>query len=110
MDELIFVINRLQDVLLSIGASPTASTVIDLPQIAVVGAQSVGKSSVLEALVGRDFLPRGVGVVTRRPLILQVKQSLLFLSLGGQRLLLLLLAVLSSERHSRYTWAFLTYV
>ena len=26
----------------------------------------------LEALVGRDFLPRGTGVVTRRPLILQL--------------------------------------
>jgi hypothetical protein len=27
---------------------------------------------VLEALVGRDLLPRGTGVVTRRPLILQL--------------------------------------
>lgn len=26
----------------------------------------------LEGLVGRDFLPRGTGVVTRRPLILQL--------------------------------------
>lgn len=34
--------------------------------------QSSGKSSVLEALVGRDLLPRGTGVVTRRPLILQL--------------------------------------
>lgn len=31
--------------------------------------QSSGKSSVLENLVGRDFLPRGSGIVTRRPLI-----------------------------------------
>uniref|UniRef100_A0A663NA18 Dynamin-1-like protein n=1 Tax=Athene cunicularia TaxID=194338 RepID=A0A663NA18_ATHCN len=31
-----------------------------------------GKSSVLESLVGRDLLPRGTGVVTRRPLILQL--------------------------------------
>lgn len=44
----------------------------DLPQIVVVGAQSSGKSSVLENIVGRDFLPRGAGIVTRRPLILQV--------------------------------------
>jgi hypothetical protein len=28
--------------------------------------QSSGKSSVLEAVVGRDFLPRGTGIVTRR--------------------------------------------
>ena len=38
----------------------------------VVGSQSSGKSSVLENIVGRDFLPRGVGIVTRRPLILQL--------------------------------------
>ncbi|KAJ3130946.1 vacuolar protein sorting-associated protein 1 [Physocladia obscura] len=41
-------------------------------QIAVVGSQSSGKSSVLENIVGRDFLPRGNGIVTRRPLILQL--------------------------------------
>lgn len=34
--------------------------------------QSSGKSSVLESLVGRDFLPRGSGIVTRRPLVLQL--------------------------------------
>jgi len=38
----------------------------------VVGSQSSGKSSVLENIVGRDFLPRGSGIVTRRPLILQL--------------------------------------
>lgn len=38
----------------------------------VVGSQSAGKSSVLENIVGRDFLPRGSGIVTRRPLILQL--------------------------------------
>lgn len=34
--------------------------------------QSSGKSSVIESLVGRSFLPRGTGIVTRRPLILQL--------------------------------------
>ncbi|KAI4459823.1 dynamin [Holotrichia oblita] len=48
---------------------------LDLPQIAVVGGQSAGKSSVLENFVGRDFLPRGSGIVTRRPLILQLINS-----------------------------------
>ena len=43
-----------------------------LPQIVVVGGQSSGKSSVLEAIVGRDFLPRGAGICTRRPLVLQL--------------------------------------
>jgi hypothetical protein len=40
---------------------------IDLPRIAVVGSQSAGKSSVLENIVGRSFLPRGSGIVTRCP-------------------------------------------
>ena len=34
--------------------------------------QSAGKSSVIEALVGSSILPRGTGIVTRRPLILQL--------------------------------------
>ena len=50
------------------------SSQIQLPQIVVVGAQSSGKSSVLENLVGRDFLPRGAGIVTRVPLIMQLIQ------------------------------------
>ena len=45
---------------------------LELPQIVVLGAQSSGKSSVVEALVGREFLPRGTGIVTRRPLIVQL--------------------------------------
>jgi dynamin 1-like protein len=44
-------------------------------QVAVVGSQSSGKSSVLEALVGRDFLPRGQDICTRRPLVLQLVQT-----------------------------------
>ena len=43
--------------------------------MAVVGSQSSGKSSVLEALVGRDFLPRGSDICTRRPLVLQLVQT-----------------------------------
>ena len=45
---------------------------IDMPRIAVLGAQSSGKSSILEAIVGLNFLPRGSGVVTRRPLELRL--------------------------------------
>ncbi|WMV06663.1 hypothetical protein MTR67_000048 [Solanum verrucosum] len=36
---------------------------------------SSGKSSVLESVVGRDFLPRGSGIVTRRPLVLQLHKT-----------------------------------
>jgi ABC-type branched-subunit amino acid transport system ATPase component len=32
---------------------------ISLPRIAVLGTQSAGKSSLLESIVGLDFLPRG---------------------------------------------------
>merc|ERR1711936_301325 len=68
MESLIPIMNRLQDIFTQLGVSNT----IDLPQIAVVGGQSAGKSSVLENFVGKDFLPRGSGIVTRRPLILQL--------------------------------------
>ena len=50
-----------------------AQSTVDLPQIVVVGSQSAGKSSVLESIVGRDFLPRGNGIVTRCPLMLSLK-------------------------------------
>ncbi|ERN14352.1 hypothetical protein AMTRI_Chr13g90810 [Amborella trichopoda] len=61
-------VNKLQDIFAQLGSSST----IDLPQVAVVGSQSSGKSSVLESLVGRDFLPRGSDICTRRPLVLQL--------------------------------------
>ncbi|XP_078595336.1 dynamin-1-like protein isoform X9 [Branchiostoma floridae x Branchiostoma japonicum] len=67
MEALIPVINKLQDVFNTVGTDS-----IQLPQIVVIGTQSSGKSSVLESLVGRDFLPRGTGIVTRRPLVLQL--------------------------------------
>lgn len=71
MDEnLISIINKLQDTLAPLGGG--SQSPIDLPQITVVGSQSSGKSSVLENVVGRDFLPRGTGIVTRRPLVLQL--------------------------------------
>ena len=71
MDQLIPVLNNLQDLLAPVGMH----VAFDLPQLVVVGSQSVGKSSVLESLVGRDFLPRGTGIVTRRPLILQLRNT-----------------------------------
>jgi dynamin 1-like protein len=68
--EIVNTINKLQDVFTSLGTGSQAG--IDLPQICVLGSQSSGKSSVLENIVGRDFLPRGTGIVTRRPLVLQL--------------------------------------
>ncbi|KAJ6451898.1 Dynamin central region-domain-containing protein [Mycena sanguinolenta] len=67
--ELVSIVNKLQDVFAVVGSNAAQ---IDLPQICVLGSQSSGKSSVLENIVGRDFLPRGSGIVTRRPLVLQL--------------------------------------
>lgn len=67
--EIVATVNKLQDVFTAVGSSAAQ---IDLPQICVLGSQSSGKSSVLENIVGRDFLPRGSGIVTRRPLVLQL--------------------------------------
>jgi len=70
MENLISAINRIQEVI----SKSNVELNLELPQIVVVGAQSSGKSSIIECIVGKDFLPRGCGIVTRRPLILQLKQ------------------------------------
>ncbi|TFK49995.1 hypothetical protein OE88DRAFT_1661476 [Heliocybe sulcata] len=44
------------------------SDALKLPSIVVIGSQSSGKSSVLEAIVGHEFLPKGSNMVTRRPI------------------------------------------
>ncbi|XP_056665721.1 dynamin-1-like protein isoform X6 [Monodelphis domestica] len=67
MEDLIPVIDKLQEIFNTLGRE-----IIQLPQIVIIGAQSSGKSSLLESIVGRDFLPRGSRMMTRRPLILQL--------------------------------------
>lgn len=71
MNSLISIMNKLQDVFATVGSSQK----VDLPQIVVVGSQSSGKSSVLESIVGKSFLPRGTGIVTRAPLVLHLINS-----------------------------------
>ncbi|CAA7403799.1 unnamed protein product [Spirodela intermedia] len=81
MESLIGLVNRIQRACTVLGdhgggegsALPTLWEA--LPSVAVVGGQSSGKSSVLESIVGRDFLPRGSGIVTRRPLVLQLHKT-----------------------------------
>ena len=67
MKKFISIINELRD--------RGLQSYISLPSIVVVGLQSAGKSSLLESIVGLDFLPRGSGVVTRRPLELRMVNS-----------------------------------
>ena len=69
MNSLISLINKLQEILVI----SQLKFKINLPQIICVGAQSSGKTSIIESIVGKDFLPKGTGIVTRRPLILQLK-------------------------------------
>ncbi|ORY71784.1 P-loop containing nucleoside triphosphate hydrolase protein [Pseudomassariella vexata] len=55
---------EIRNILQRVGQSSTLS----LPSIVVIGSQSSGKSSVLEAIVGHEFLPKGANMVTRRPI------------------------------------------
>ncbi|CAA3015206.1 dynamin-related protein 1C isoform X1 [Olea europaea var. sylvestris] len=74
MESLIGLVNKIQRACTVLGdhGGEGLSLWEALPTVAVVGGQSSGKSSVLESVVGRDFLPRGSGIVTRRPLVLQL--------------------------------------
>lgn len=65
--KLINLVDRLRDIGLN--------DLISMPRIAVCGSQSSGKSSLLESIVGINFLPRGSGVVTRRPLELRLVKN-----------------------------------
>ncbi|KAH6790384.1 DYNAMIN-like 1C [Perilla frutescens var. frutescens] len=77
MESLIGLVNRIQRACTVLGdhGGEGMSLWEALPSVAVVGGQSSGKSSVLESVVGRDFLPRGSGIVTRRPLVLQLHKT-----------------------------------
>lgn len=55
---------EIRNILQKVGQSSTLS----LPSIVVIGSQSSGKSSVLESIVGHEFLPKGSNMVTRRPI------------------------------------------
>ncbi|KAG8631999.1 hypothetical protein KVT40_001139 [Elsinoe batatas] len=62
---------EIRSLLQTVGQSET----LTLPSIVVIGSQSSGKSSVLEAIVGHEFLPKGSNMVTRRPIELTLVNS-----------------------------------
>lgn len=80
MENLIEIVNKLQDIMLK----ASTNSKVKLPQMVVVGSQSSGKSSIIETIVGKEILPRGTGIVTRRPLILQLKHISNSLSEWGE--------------------------
>ena len=62
---------EIRSILQGVGQSDS----LTLPSIVVIGSQSSGKSSVLEAIVGHEFLPKGSNMVTRRPIELTLINS-----------------------------------
>lgn len=87
--KLITVIDELRDIGLQ--------KYINLPRICVVGTQSSGKSSVLESIVGLDFLPRGEGVVTRRPIEFRL------IHINDDNTEVKHWAVFENDKHKKYT-------
>ena len=49
---------------------------IELPKIIVTGEQSAGKSSVLEAIAGFEFLPRDKKMCTKCPIRIEMNKIL----------------------------------
>jgi len=68
LEILVEALGRLQDVTGGEGA-------FSFPKIITVGNQSAGKSSIIEAIVGKPFLPRGADIVTRCPLRVRLHQT-----------------------------------
>ena len=90
--DLVETYNTLLDYRQKIQEADAAEIEFDLPEIVVVGGQvekslwffqyiiyflikSNGKSSVLESVVGREFLPKGSGTVTRCPIVIRLVQD-----------------------------------
>ncbi|MEN2496247.1 MAG: Dynamin-1-like protein, variant 2 [Marteilia pararefringens] len=44
----------------------------NVPSIVAIGAQSTGKSSLLESIIRRDILPKGNGLITRCPIVINI--------------------------------------
>ncbi len=51
------------------------SDAVEFPQIVVIGSQSCGKSSLLDLIMGEDFLPKGENIMTRSPILIQSTQN-----------------------------------
>ncbi|UCS23134.1 uncharacterized protein HLK63_L12485 [Nakaseomyces glabratus] len=67
-DEMLNLTKQMIEIRSILNKVDSASANLTLPSIVVIGSQSSGKSSVLESIVGREFLPKGSNMVTRRPI------------------------------------------
>ena len=55
----------------------TSKQMFDAPKIVLIGTQSSGKTSFVNNLIGFDIFPTGKGMMTRTPLSITLKKSLL---------------------------------
>ena len=67
-DEMLNLTKQMIEIRSILNKIDSSSAHLTLPSIVVIGSQSSGKSSVLEAIVGKEFLPKGNNMVTRRPI------------------------------------------
>ncbi|CAI4784203.1 BAI_1a_G0050550.mRNA.1.CDS.1 [Saccharomyces cerevisiae] len=67
-DEMLNLTKQMIEIRTILNKVDSSSAHLTLPSIVVIGSQSSGKSSVLESIVGREFLPKGSNMVTRRPI------------------------------------------
>ncbi|QLG74006.1 hypothetical protein HG535_0F05180 [Zygotorulaspora mrakii] len=67
-DEMLNLTKQMIEIRSILNKIDSASAHLTLPSIVVIGSQSSGKSSVLESIVGKEFLPKGSNMVTRRPI------------------------------------------
>lgn len=67
-DEMLNLTRQMIEIRSILTAVDSQSETLKLPLIVVIGSQSSGKSSVLELIVGHEFLPKGSNMVTRRPI------------------------------------------
>ncbi|QLQ81481.1 hypothetical protein HG537_0F02420 [Torulaspora globosa] len=67
-DEMLNLTKQMIEIRSILSKIDSTSAHLTLPSIVVIGSQSSGKSSVLECIVGKEFLPKGNNMVTRRPI------------------------------------------
>ncbi|SCU82785.1 LADA_0C07954g1_1 [Lachancea dasiensis] len=67
-DEILNLTKQMIEIRAILNKVDSSSSHLTLPSIVVIGSQSSGKSSVLESIVGKEFLPKGSNMVTRRPI------------------------------------------